>query len=54
MGHLLGIRIQRYKALYDVTLGKFEHDKTKEDLPPLTCLLSDLSNFQGIVSRGIR
>ncbi len=39
MGHLLGIRIQRYKALYDVTLGKFEHDKAREDLPPLTCLI---------------
>jgi DNA repair exonuclease SbcCD ATPase subunit len=38
MGHLLGIRIQRYKALKDVVLGKHEYDRGKEDLPALTCL----------------
>lgn len=39
MGQLLGIRIQRYKALNDVVLGKFEHDRATADLPPLTCLI---------------
>ncbi len=39
MGHLLGIRIQRYKALHDVVLGKPEHDRTKDDLPPMACLI---------------
>lgn len=39
MGHLLGIRIRRYKALGDVVLGKYEHDEDKDDLPPLTCLI---------------
>ncbi len=39
MGHLLGIRIQRYKALRDVTLGKYEYDANKDDLPALTALI---------------
>ncbi len=39
MGHLLGIRIQRYKALRDVTLGKHEYDNSKDDLPSLTSLI---------------
>ncbi len=39
MGHLLGIRIRNYKALGDVVLGKYEHDKDDADLPPMTCLI---------------
>lgn len=39
MGQLLGIRIRRYKALHDVVLGKYQHDKETDDLPSLTCLI---------------
>jgi predicted ATPase len=39
MSQLLGIRIQRYKALRDVVLGKHEYDQGKADLPRLSCLI---------------
>ena len=39
MAHLLGIRIQRYKSLGDVTLGQHEHNPAVEPLPSLACLI---------------
>jgi len=39
MGHLLGIRIQRYRTLRNVALGRDAYDSDKDDLPPLTCLI---------------
>jgi predicted ATPase len=39
MAHILGIRIQRYKALADVTLGKDKYDKKLDELPAFGCLI---------------
>jgi len=39
MGHLLGIRIQRYKALRDVVLGRHEYGSPSDPLPSLACLI---------------
>jgi predicted ATPase len=39
MAHILGLRIQRYKALGDVILGKHKYDDQVEELPSFSCLI---------------
>lgn len=39
MAHLLGIRIQNFRALRNVTLGKIEYDQSIAELPRLVCLI---------------
>lgn len=39
MAKLLGLRIRRYRALADVTLGKIEYNSKEDELPPLICLI---------------
>jgi predicted ATPase len=39
MAHILGIRIQKYKALGDVILGKYKYDDRVDNLPPFVCLV---------------
>ncbi|MGE4073565.1 MAG: AAA family ATPase [Lysobacterales bacterium] len=39
MAHLLGIRIQNFRALRNVTLGKIEYDQKTVELPRLVCLI---------------
>ncbi len=39
MAHILGVRIQRFKALADVTLGKDKYDDQVGELPPFGCLI---------------
>lgn len=39
MAKILGIHIQRYRALADITLGRHKHDSDEEDLPALCCLI---------------
>ncbi|HMY17066.1 MAG TPA: AAA family ATPase [Polyangium sp.] len=39
MGHILGMRIQRFKALADVTLGRYKYDDKIDELPNFVCLI---------------
>ena len=39
MAHLLGIRIQRYKSLGDITLGRSGFNSGLDELPSLACLI---------------
>lgn len=39
MARILGIRIQRYKALWDVQLGKIQTEEASDEMPPIACLI---------------
>jgi predicted ATPase len=39
MARILGIRIRRYKALYDIRLGRIQPSHATDELPPIACLI---------------